>query len=537
MSLSSRTSALAAALFLLTLALYFRVAHNDFIAIDDPGYLQNRWVARGLSWDGVVWAFTREHSANWHPLTWLSHMLDVELFGTDPMGPHLVNAGLHALNVALLFLFLAGTTARTGASAFAALLFAVHPQRVESVAWVAERKDVLSACFFFAALLAHARHARQPSRKRLALVYGLGALGLMAKPMLVTLPCVLLLLDLWPLGRWRPGEPGLARLVREKLPLFALSAASVVVTLVAQQDAMQDTELLPFGARLANAFDSWALYVAKFLWPAKLAIFYPHPALTSPVPRSPWGPGTLAAGAALVVVSALAWRARRPRAGPSTAWLTTGWFWYVGMLVPVIGLVQVGGQQIADRYAYLPQTGLILVLVFGLDAGVRSAWARRALAAVGLLVAALAARATWAQIGVWRNSETLLRHALAVTERNALAHANLGLYYLERNELEPAIEELQARLALYPSAGILVNLGVARQRRGEEEAARRAFEEALRIEPRLVQAHANLAALLLARGDAAGAIPHYEAALAQRPRSPELREGLERARAAARSRP
>lgn len=532
MSLSSRTSALAAALFLLTLALYFRVAHNDFIAIDDPGYLQNRWVARGLSWDGVVWAFTREHSSNWHPLTWLSHMLDVELFGTDPMGPHLVNAGLHALNTALLFLFLQGTTARPGPSGLAALLFAVHPQRVESVAWVAERKDVLSAAFFFATLLAHARYARRPSGRRLALVCLLGALGLMAKPMLVTLPCVLLLVDLWPLGRWRPGEPGLGRLVREKLPLLGLSVGSIVVTLVAQRDAMQDLELLPLGVRLANALDSWGLYVAKFLWPTDLAIFYPHPALTSPVPVSPWGLATLAIGAGLVVASLLAWRARR---SASTAWVTTGWFWYVGMLVPVIGIVQVGGQQIADRYAYLPQTGLILLVVFGLDATVTGAGARRALATAGLLVAALAARVTWSQIAVWRNSETLLRHALAVTERNAPAHANLGLYYLERNELGPAIEQFEARLALVPSAGILVNLGVARLRNGEAEAARRAFEEALRLDPRHVQAHANLAALLLARGDAAGAVAHYEAALKQRPRAQDLREGLERARAAARA--
>ena len=340
-------------------ALYSPAFGHAFVSYDDGPYVtENPHVRAGLTRESVVWAFTEFHSANWHPLTWLSHMLDVELFGLDAGAHHRTGALLHALAAGLCLLALVALTGRFWASLLVAALFAAHPLRVESVAWVAERKDVLAGVFFFATLLAYAAYARRPSRKRYLGVLALVALGLLAKPMLVTLPCVLLLLDLWPLRR---TERPLA-LLKEKLPLLAMVAAACVVTVFAQREggAVRTFEAIPLGARVANSVEAYALYLGKAFLPTDLAFFYPHRIVAS---ESGFHlrAFTFVAGGWLLAVTAAAVLLRGSRA------LLVGWLWYLGMLVPVIGLVQVGAQEMADRYAYLPLVGVTIALVFGLE--------------------------------------------------------------------------------------------------------------------------------------------------------------------------
>ncbi len=525
-----RTWAIAAALFLVALALYVRGVFHEFVALDDAGYVGNRWVRAGLSWDGLVWAFASEHSCNWHPLTWLSHMLDVELFGPGPAGPHLVNAVLHGGATVLLFLFLGASTGWIGSSALIALLFAVHPLRVESVAWVAERKDVLSGLLFFATLLAYLRYVRRGTFASYALVLFAFACALCAKPMVVTLPCVLLLLDLWPLGRWRADAAApraLVRLALEKVPLLALSAASSALTLWAQGScgALSDMEALPIGARVSNALESGVLYVAKTLWPTGLCVYYPHPGLGGV--EVAWSGATWVAAVLLgLATSGALWAAR------SHPWWSVGWFWFLGMLAPVIGIVQVGSQRMADRYAYLPQLGLLVALVFGLRQALPGARARLAASAAGIAAASVLAVLAFRQVATWKDSFTLLEHALAVTGDNPVAHANLGLAYLERGDYPRAIEHLRARLASRPTAAMLVNLAVAQARQGDEPAAIESLRHALRLNPRLFDARANLGSLLLSQGDARGALEQLEEAARLRPGSKAVREGIAAARAA-----
>jgi hypothetical protein len=521
---------LATALFLAAVAPYLRGVGHEYVALDDAGYVGNRWVSAGISREGLVWAFTRAHSCNWHPLTWLSHMLDVELFGPGPAGPHLVNALLHGGATVLLFLFLRASSGALGASALVALSFAVHPLRVESVAWVAERKDVLSGALFFATLLLYVRYVRRRTAGSYALVLLAYACALLAKPMVVTLPCVLLLVDLWPLGRWRADASAprtLGRLALEKLPLLGLSVASSALTVWAQSScgAVSDLGALPFGVRLSNALESTVLYVVKSVWPTGLCIPYPHPALDGL--DVAWRPATWGAAALLALATLGALLAARSR-----PWWTVGWLWFVGMLAPVIGIVQVGAQSMADRYAYLPQLGLLLALVFGLRQAFPSERARRLLAGAGIAAAAVLSVLTVRQVSFWKDTFTLLEHTLEVTGENPVAHANLGIAYLERGDYPRAVQHLRARLASKPSASMLVNLGVALARQGDERAAIECFREALRLSPRLFDAHANLGSLLLARGEAREALEHLEEAARQRPGSKPVQEGLAAAREA-----
>ena len=503
---------LALILFAAALALYARTGGFAFVEFDDPAYVRdNPHLAAGLSGSCVEWAFTStRYQYNWHPLTWLSHALDVELFGMDAGRQHLVNAFLHALNAALLFLAFLGLTARAGPSAFAAALFALHPLRVESVAWVAERKDVLAGTFFALTLLAYARHARAPSPGRLALVAVALAAGLMAKPTLVTAPFVLLLLDAWPLRRraalsWRA-------LVLEKLPLFALSLASCVLTLVSQHRGGAFHVAIALPERIANAALAYTTYLRQYFWPFDLAVFYPHPALVEPE-RS-----RLAAGAAallfLALLAWLAWRLRRTR-----PWLALGLCWTFGMLAPMSGLLQVGAMAHADRYAYLPLLGLELALAWSAAelVGVRPRL-RTVAGVLGLAWLGALALRTSDQLAHWRDSRALFEHALATTERNFVALNGLGLELVREGAMDEALARFEAAAAArsgFHEAEF--NSGRARYERGDYALARAAFERAVAAKPESGEAHLYLGATLAREGELARAAEELAAALRAQP--------------------
>ncbi len=428
--------ALGAALALLTLAAWLPALRNGFVNLDDPYYVTAQpHVLPGITRAGLAWAWTAKVASNWHPLTMLSHMLDCQLFGLDPAGHHATSLLLHLANVLLLFAVLWRMTGAAGRSAAVAALFAVHPTHVESVAWVAERKDVLSALFWLLAMGAWERYARAPSIGRYLLVALLMALGLMAKPMVVTLPFALLLLDVWPLGRLQLGWK---RLTIEKIPLLALSAASSLITLRYQQTSLAPLGVVPWSLRAANALVSYAAYLGKLFLPRHLAVFYPIPLAI---------PAWKVAGAALLLtaLTALAvWRARRE------PWLLVGWLWFLGTLVPVIGLVQVGRQAMADRYTYIPSIGLFLAVVWSL-AELGKAHRAALAATAGIVILALAA-ITWTQIGYWSDSATLFRHALAATgDDNYLAHIGLGKALMGEKDWDGAAAQFRAVLARYPN--------------------------------------------------------------------------------------
>jgi tetratricopeptide (TPR) repeat protein len=440
---------LGAGIFALACAVYLPVRQHAWLNYDDDIYVTGSpEIQRGMHWEGVRWAFTSQQGANWFPLTRLSWMLDRELHGGEAGGFLLTNLLLHALASALLFFALSKLTGELPRSAFAAALFAVHPLHVESVAWVSARKDVLSGVFFMLALLAYGFAAR---RRRAwgaqAALFSSLALGLLAKPMLVTLPFLLLLLDAWPLGRLI-GPSGrlegrrLSSALAEKLPLFVLAAVSCVVTLHAQAGggAMASLDRVAFSERLANALVAYWVYLRKFLWPEGLAVFYPHAASQLPL----WKPLLAAVGLLAVTLLVL-------RAGMRRGYLAVGWLWFLGMLVPTIGLVQVGSQALADRYMYLPLAGLALALAWSVAEATPAGRGRGfALAGAGLLVIALLAGATRAQLRHWRDSFSLFSHALAVTEENHIAHAFLGAAYAERGQIPETIRHYREAVRIRP---------------------------------------------------------------------------------------
>ncbi len=507
---------LAASIMAITIGVFWPVLGHEFITLDDRAYVvENQHIQAGLTWDGVRWAFTTFHGANWHPMTWLSHMLDIQRYGLDPRGHHLSSLLLHAASAALLFLVLSRMTGAVWPSVLAAVIFAIHPLRVESVAWVAERKDVLSAFFGFLTLLAYHWFTQQSGLLRYMLVVAMFAAGLMAKPMLVTVPCLLLLLDIWPLGRW--GRVSTARLLAEKLPLFALTAASSIVTLIAQQrlGAMRPMEWLPFGTRVANAVVSCVAYLGKYVWPERLAVFYPHPAGA----LSAWQ--VVGAAALLIVVSAAVamWARRRP-------YLAVGWLWYLGTLVPVIGLVQVGSQGMADRYTYLPLIGITIAVVWGV-AELTSRWRRAAvMVACGVMVIALAI-GTRQQMAYWRNSLTLFEQALRVTTNNALAHYNVGVALRARGRLDEAIAHYAEALRIKPNyVEAHVNLGVLLASRGNWDEAVSHYTEALRFQSDSAEAHNNLGIALARQRRLDEAVAHFEVALRIQPEYVEAHNNL-----------
>jgi Tfp pilus assembly protein PilF len=511
--------------------LYGQVAGHEFVGFDDDRYIfANPHVRQGLTWEGVKWAFSGFHVMNWHPLTWLSHMLDVQLFGLEAGGHLLVNVALHAANAVLLFVALRQMTGTLWPCAFVAALFAMHPMRVESVAWASERKDVLSGLFWMLTMLAYAGYARRPAAARYLLVFAALALGLMVKPMLVTLPCVLLLLDLWPLGRWRPGSaeregPGrtpaafaprpISGLVLEKLPLLGLCAVSGAATLLAQRSggAVSSLEAMPFASRLANALVAYVAYLRKTIWPSDLACFYPHPAAVSSDPAALIG-AAIGAGLVLGCITLLAAHSARRR-----PYLTVGWFWYLGTLVPVIGLFQVGTQAMADRYAYLPLVGIYILAAWG----VRDLAARRprvelaSKAAAPILLAAFGA-ATWHQVGTWQNSRTLYEHALRVTSDNYLIHNNLGAVLEKEGRIAEATGHFERALRIRPAfAPAHTNLGNVLLRRGDPAQAAVHYQRALRLDPDNAEAQNNLGSVFESQGRLAEAQDRFERALRIRP--------------------
>lgn len=514
--------ALGAALVVATAWTFWRVVGLPFISLDDPEYVtQNPDLRHGLTLEAVWWALTTGRSANWHPVTWLSHALDVELFGLDPAGPHAVNLVLHCASALLLFLVFERLTAAPWRSAFLAALFALHPLRVESVAWVSERKDTLACFFWLATTAAWMHHVRTPSRARLTLAAALFAMGLASKPMLVTLPFTLLLLDVWPSRRLdlsrspREAWP----LVREKLPLFVLSAASSVITFSVQNavGAVRPLATVSLGERAANAVLAVAGYLWRWIWPADLAIFYPYP------PARPSAFLVAVASIGLVAATVLAWRlrARAPH-------LLVGWLWFLGTLVPVIGLVQVGNQALADRYTYVPSIGLGLALVWSIPSLERlDVRLRAAAAALAMGVLLASSLATVRQLGFWRSDEQLFEHAIQVTGRNWLAEQVLGYQELQRGDLQGAVRHYREALRDRPdSPQALDGLGNALLSAGARDEGIAVLREAVRRWPRYAAALANLGAALCESGKLEEGIAVLREALRQAPEHPGARFNL-----------
>ena len=514
------------------LVAYAGVRQHDFVNFDDPEYVvQNRHVTSGLTFANVAWSLTAVHSANWHPLTWMSHMLDCSLFGLDPGGHHVTNVLLHALATVLLFFALRTMTGAPGRSAFVAALFALHPRNVESVAWISERKDVLSAVFWTGAMWAHAAYAQRSTLPRYLAVALLLALGLLAKPMVVTLPAALLLLDLWPLRRVRlagigddattdvrtPAPLAVPAVVREYAPLFAIALAAAIVTFLAQRSsgAVATLTALPLGFRLQNAVVTYAGYLWSLLWPTQLAVFYPY--RTLPVAE------VSAALALLVALSVLAWRTRRTR-----PYLLVGWLWYLGTLVPVIGIVKAGDQAMADRFTYLPAIGIFLAATWAIaDAASRDPRTRRALVPAAVLVAIACLLTTRRQVEHWRDSVTLFRHALAVTSRNHLAELNLAAALVERGDVAAGLEHARAAQALRPEdVKALATLGTALARSGHGDEAESAYRRALQSDPDSVLAWLGMAVLHAEREQWADAERAYAEVLRREPEHAKAHAGL-----------
>jgi tetratricopeptide (TPR) repeat protein len=488
----------------------------DFVNYDDNKYVYaNTAITSGLTPHGIIYAFSGRHARNWHPLTTLSHMLDCQLWGVRAGGHHFTNIVLHAIAVVLLFLVLKQMTGAIWQSAFVAALFAIHPLHVESVAWISERKDVLSAVFFMLTLGAYIRYERSPSLGRYLTMSILFALGLMSKPMLVTLPFILLLLDYWPLTRFAVRS-STKRLILEKIPLFTLSAATAVVTLLVQRSSLAVVEQLPLVSRIDNGLVSCVIYVKQMIWPVRLAVFYPHPGDQLPV----WEIGLAIVLLGMMSAGAIALRRKRP-------YLVTGWFWYLVMLMPVIGLVQVGSQAHADRYTYLPQIGLYLLLAWTITDALASRLQRRILAVTAsVAIIALAWRAH-IQASYWRNGESLWGHALAVTSRNFMAHDGFGEQLANCGHLDEAIDQFQKALNIAPGfPEIETNLIIALMKKGRTNEAIPHLQALLKQIPNDAQAHYNLGNALLKKGDSQGAIAAYEKALSIQVRYPAAHYNL-----------
>jgi len=499
------------ALVVLTVAAYWNLAENDFTNFDDDDYVtKNPAVLAGLTWDGIVWSFTAYHAGNWHPLTWVSHMLDVTLFGSSPAGHHLTNLFLHLLNGLLLFGLLRKTAHVFWRAAFVAALFLVHPLHVESVAWLAERKDVLSTLFFMLTLWSYTRYTERPGLSRYLPTLLFFALGLAAKPMLVTLPCVLLLLDYWPLRRMRTQGTTLTDLIMEKLPLLALSVGSSIVTIQAQKTAglVQSIDAaLPL--RMANAVVAYVSYIGKMFRPVNLAVYYPHPE-SIPLWKT--------AGAALILILLTVLLLRAARRTPAFA---VGWLWFLGILFPVLGLVHGGGQSMADRYTYVPLVGLFVILAWGVaDLARRRPLLRWVVVCVCGLSILGCATSTRAQVARWKDSVTLWEHAIAVTERNFSAHNMLATALAIREELDSAVSHYEQALRINPEhERSHNNLGLTLARLGRETEAVEHYRQALRINPRYEEALDNLGLALMRQGDLDGAIGHFSEVLRINPRS------------------
>ncbi len=554
MSDKHRALFLCLLLTVVTLTAFWQVIDHDFINYDDNEYItENRPVKAGVTLKGVAWAFTTFHAGNWHPLTWLSHMLDVQLFGLKAGWHHLMNLLFHIANTLLLFLVLHRMTKALWQSAFVAALFALHPLHVESVAWVAERKDVLSTFFWMLTIGAYVFYVEKPGVKRYLIALFFFALGLMSKPMLVTLPFVLLLLDYWPLKRLRYGntdpeipaeaippsaslkqkrkskKPHIVKekiqvkkptdspyqwsLIRplfwEKIPFVVLSVASSVITYAAQQKAgaVSSLQSIPLAARIGNAFVSYCSYMGKMVWPENLAVLYPHPGIVPP-----WQ--VLGAALFLALSTFLILRIRR-----RVPYLTVGWLWYLGTLVPVIGIVQVGLQGMADRYTYVPLIGLFIMNAWGVpDLLKKWRYKKVTLAVLSLLIIAVLAIGTWRQVRYWQSSFTLFERTLEVTSNNYVMHSELGNILKAQGKLDEAISHYTKALHINPNYAYgHNNLGTVLQERGRFTEAVSHYAEALRINKNYADAHNNMGTVLQKQGAFQEAARHYGEAIRLRP--------------------
>ena len=563
-------------LVIVTFLVYSQVLDHGFLNFDDTRYVtENPHITKGLTREGVVWAFTESYASNWHPMTWLSHMLDFDVYGPDPSGHHLTNLLFHIANTLLLFGALLKMTGALWRSGLVAVLFAVHPLNVESVAWIAERKNVLSTFFWFLTLWAYVGYVEKKKVGNYLLVVLFLTLGLMSKPMLVTLPFTLILLDFWPLKRWgdvRTIKP----LLLEKIPLFILVLGASVTTYIVQKGggAMRSTEFSSLYTSTANALVSYVEYLWKMVWPSGLSVFYPHPGDTLPAWKA------LVCGLALV--GGTTWVVKAVRRAP---YLSVGWFWYLGTLVPVIGIVQVGEQSMADRYMYVPLIGIFIVLAWGFPELTKNGKQKFLPVLAGVVIPLLAVL-TWIQVAHWKNGVTLFEHAILVTEnqtpsfvivynnlghalasekryeeavmqyRQAIkinphyskAHNNLGHALSELKKYDEAIEHYQKAISIEANyaeaynnlanalgkkgkikesiayyneairfkgdyAEAHFNLGVALSRQSRSKEAIAQYQKALAVKPDFAQAHNNLAILLVQRGDIAGALLHYQQAI------------------------
>lgn len=493
-----------AALTVITIAVFIQVRTFDFLFYDDYSYVTaNPRVNTGLSLKNFVWAFTSIHAYNWHPLTWLSLMLDCQLFGPDPYWLHMTNLLLHTANVVLLFIVLFRMSRAIWPSAFVAAAFAIHPLHIQSVAWVAERKDVLSTLFWLVTMLFYVRYAERPSAGRYILAIFAFALGLMAKPMLVTLPVVLLLLDYWPLKR----AYSLPKLLFGKLPFAFLAVVSGVITFVVQSQsgAVRDIAKFPFDIRIINAIISYVKYVLKMFWPVNLSVFYPHPG------RSLHFSDAVIPVVLLVAVTALAIRFARTR-----GYLLVGWFWYICTLVPVIGVIQVGEQAMADRYTYIPLIGLFIIIAWGLPELLAQYAFREAILAIAAAVVLSAmAVSTCMQLGYWQNSVTIFERAVEVNPNDRFAQANLGVAFMRKNAFDDAIVHFEKALQIDPcDAKTHVNIGFAYFGRDKKvDLAIVHFEKAVEIDPCDIPAHLDLANALRKQGKTERAIEQCDEVL------------------------
>jgi len=502
------------------LAIYAQVGQFPFVNYDDSDYVyDNPMVKGGLTVASIKWAFTAVVVSNWMPVTLLSHMLDCQLFGLTSGMHHLVNVLFHALSAVLLFMLLKRATQARWPSAFVAFMFALHPLHVESVAWVAERKDVLSTFFWFLAMYCYVRYAERPNLGRYLLVVAPFCLGLMSKPMLVTFPFALLLFDIWPLRRIQRGGVRWPRLLWEKVPLMALAAGAAAITYSIQGSSGAFILILPLATRLKNALNTYLIYLLQTLRPVRLAAIYPYPTSIATWPA-------VVALVILLAVSALViyawWRKKRP-------YYAVGWFWYVGTLVPVIGLVQVGFQSHADRYTYIPLIGFSIMLAWGaVDAVEKWPWIRTAIIPVAIFSCLLCMVAASAQAAYWRDTETLFKHALAVTQDNWVAHNNLGQELKAQGRCAEAIPHFESVIRLRPDYSNAKNyLSYCLVKIGRATDAVSPLEQLVRDKPEAVDAHLDLGeALSRIPGRELEAIPHLQAALRARPDVPETNNDL-----------
>lgn len=506
-------------LTLAIIAVYGQVRSHEFVNYDDEIYITNNWrIKSGINDDSLSWAFTSGYAGNWHPLTWLSHMLDWQLFGPNPTGHHFVNLFLHIANTLLLFIIFAQMTAAIWPSAFIAAAFALHPLHVESVAWAAERKDVLSTLFWMLTMFAYVRYIKIKSKNWYLLAMAFFALGLMAKPMLVTLPFILLLLDYWPLQRFQIGQTpklstdknsdrqSLQKLIIEKVPFLLLAVSSCIVTFIVQQKAgaVASTEKLDITVRVANAVTSYGTYITKMIWPTRLAMFYPHP-----------GSNISMAKAAISAAILIALSIYIIRLAKTHKYLLVGWLWYLGTLIPVIGIVQVGNQALADRYSYIPLTGLFIIIAWGaLDIFSKFNYKKNILAALAAIVLIASTICTYIQTSYWQSSITLFEHALEVTENNYIAHFCISAPLHDMDRSEEANAHTAESLRINPNYIEALNgMGVGLIGEDKYEQAITYLARSIQLNPTRPESYVNMGISLLELGRIDEAIANYKKAL------------------------